>query len=64
MSLRVARIKKNMTQLDLGILVGVSQQTIAKWERGVSTPSHLSIIRKIEHYLDEPAGELFPDVFA
>ena len=36
--LKTMRKKKNMTQEQLGKILGVSQQAIAKWENGVSKP--------------------------
>ena len=33
-----ARIKKNMTQLNLADEIGVSYQAVSKWERGISMP--------------------------
>ncbi len=36
--LKVMRRKKNITQAQLGKILGVSQQAIAKWENGISKP--------------------------
>lgn len=63
MGLKVARIEKGLTQKQLSERVGVSQQTIAKWERGISTPSHFNNMRKIEAFLGKPIESLFPDIF-
>ena len=38
-SIKTSRENLGLTQADLAIRVGVSQQTIARWERGNSTPS-------------------------
>lgn len=63
MKLRVARIESGLSQKELALRVGVSQQTIAKWELGVTTPSHFGQIRQVEDELDTPAKKLFPDIF-
>lgn len=34
--IREARIRKNMTQMDLANEIGVSYQAVSNWERGVS----------------------------
>lgn len=62
-SLKIARISAELSQRDLSLIVGVSQQTIAKWERGITTPSRFSHLRILESALDEPADKLFPDIF-
>ena len=62
-SLKLARIGAGYSQGELAEFVGVSQQTIAKWELGITTPSHFSHLRKIESVLSEPAAVLFPDIF-
>lgn len=61
--LKLARISAELSQKELGDIVGVSQQTIAKWERGVSNPSHFRHMRAISGALGEPVELLFPDVF-
>lgn len=61
--LLVARVRKRLSQRELAAGVGVSQQTIAKWERGITTPSHFAHIRAMELALGEPAERLFPDIF-
>lgn len=63
LKLRLARIESRLTQAQLSEKIGVSQQTIAKWERGKTTPAHFEQIRALEKTLDKPASELFPDVF-
>lgn len=61
--LKIARISADLSQKDLAEAVGVSQQTIAKWELGITTPSHFTHLRLLENTLDEPADRLFPDIF-
>lgn len=34
-----ARKKANLSQTDVGARLGVHEQTVSKWERGVLTPS-------------------------
>lgn len=55
MKLRVARIESRLSQKELSDIVGVSQQTIAKWERGVTTPAEFTQIRTLEKTLQQPA---------
>lgn len=61
--LRIKRIENGYSQRELAGLVKVSQQTIAKWERGITTPSQFKQIRLLENLLNADAQELFPDVF-
>lgn len=61
--LKIARISAELSQKQLSEIIGVSQQTIAKWELGVTTPSHFTHLRLLENALDEPADLLFPDIF-
>lgn len=63
MRLKIARIESGLSQKELALRVGVSQQTIAKWELGLTTPSEFKQIRAIENELDASAKSLFPDVF-
>lgn len=42
--IREIRISKNETQLQLGISVGVVQQSVAAWEKGRSLPNIPSLI--------------------
>ena len=37
-NIKNARTKKNMTQLELADIVGVSYQAVSNWERGNSMP--------------------------
>ena len=34
------RLKKNLTQTQLGQMIGVSEKAISKWERGIGVPSY------------------------
>lgn len=51
MSLHDVRKKKGYTQSELGTLVGVTQQQIAKYEAGLSTPSK-RVMMLIAQHLD------------
>lgn len=62
-ALKVARIEAGLTQKQLADRVGVTQQTIAKWERGVSTPCHFKHMRSLERELKKPIEVLFSDLF-
>ena len=37
-NLKIARAKKDMTQKELAEQIGVSRQTVSKWELGSTTP--------------------------
>ncbi|WZL14762.1 transcriptional regulator [Vibrio phage vB_VpaM_XM1] len=63
MALKLARIESRLTQKELAEKVGVTQQTIAKWERGISTPNHFKDMREIEKVLGKPIEQMFADVF-
>ena len=43
--IRTLRTKKRMSQADLGSLIGIRPNTIAKWERGELTPRGTSIAK-------------------
>lgn len=38
MSLKAVRTNKNLTQTRAGVLIGVSRDTICRWEKGYATP--------------------------
>lgn len=63
MFLRIKRIENGYSQRELGAIVKVSQQTIAKWEKGITTPSEFKQIRLLENLLNADARDLFPDLF-
>lgn len=56
-NIQLFRREKNLTQEALAELVGVSRQTIAKWESGESTPD-LTLAGKLAEALDVPLDEL------
>ena len=51
------RIEKNLTQEELGNLLGVSGKAISKWERGESLPD-VAIIKKLSDNLGISSDEL------
>lgn len=61
--LKRARVSAGYTQEELAGFLGLSQQTISKYEKAVTTPSHFKIIRDCERLLGVRAEQLFPDVF-
>jgi len=63
MFLRIKRIENGYSQSELANVVKVSQQTIAKWEKGVTKPSEFKQIRLLENLLNADARDLFPDLF-
>lgn len=52
-----------LTQAELAEMIGISQQTISKYELGKITPGHFKIIRQYEKALGVSAEDLFPDIF-
>lgn len=61
--LKCARVRADLSQKELAIKIGVSQQTIAKWELGVSCPSQFKYMREISNILGQPMDQLFGDIF-
>ena len=56
-NIQILRKKRNLTQESLAELVGVTRQTIAKWESGESVPD-LSLAGKLAAVLDVALDEL------
>ncbi len=56
-NIQILRKKRNLTQESLAELVGVTRQTIAKWESGESVPD-LSLAGKLAAALDVTLDEL------
>lgn len=46
--LRSMRSKKNLSQVQLGELIGVSDKAISKWENNYTKPKGLSLARMSE----------------
>ena len=51
------RERKGLSQYQLGVLVGVSDKAVSKWENGASKP-RTNIIRKLSEVLDVSVDEL------
>lgn len=56
--IRAARLKKSMTQQELGELVGVNASAIAKYEKGVVVNIKRSTLQKIAKVLNMRPSEL------
>ena len=55
--IRLARMKKGMTQADLAENIGVSQGAVGQWEQGMTIPRPKHIVR-LSSLLDIPVEEL------
>lgn len=49
---------KNLTQRDLGNLIGYTDKNISKWERGISFPNNPNIINKLAEIFEISVEEL------
>ena len=58
LSIKVARVQKDMTQKDLAAAVGVSRQTIHAIEQGEYNPT-IKLCRAICRVLEKTLDELF-----
>ena len=58
LSIKVARVQKDMTQKDLAAAVGVSRQTINAIEQGEYNPT-IKLCRAICRVLEKTLDELF-----
>ena len=54
------RKSKGLSQRELGEKMGITQQTIAQYERAIEQPK-LMTVRKLAEALDVPIGELVTD---
>lgn len=61
MSLKVERVKKNLTQKELQVISGVSALTIGKIERGDKDSVMLGTYKKLAKALDIPVEELIKE---
>lgn len=57
-TLKVARVEKNMTQKELAQAVGISRQTMNAIERGEYNPT-IKLCRKICRLLEKSLDDLF-----
>lgn len=49
-SIKGARIEKGMTQKEVGDVMGVTPETISNWERNITSPSALQLMRLCKIY--------------
>lgn len=59
LNLKIARIKKKITQKELAEIVGISREQIVALENGRATNPNLDTIKKISKALDVSPLELF-----
>lgn len=57
MSLKAVRINKNLTQWEATLLIGISVDTLANYEKGASFPD-VPIIMKIEKVYGLPYSKI------
>lgn len=55
---RVLRAEKGLSQADLGVVLGVSRQTVNAIETGKYSPS-LQLAIKLARYFGQPVEEVF-----
>jgi transcriptional regulator with XRE-family HTH domain len=48
--LKIERIKKGETQVDLAKIVDVTKQTVSRWEKGEDFPKEEKLIKIVDHY--------------
>jgi Predicted transcription factor, homolog of eukaryotic MBF1 len=54
-----ARLKKGLTQRQLGEIIGKSNNAITNWEKGVNSPD-VDMIERLCSILEIPVCEMFP----
>lgn len=64
LALRAARVYLDLSQEALAAQIGVSQQTLAKYENGQALPRSFKTINELSRILNVPKAQLFPDLFA
>lgn len=52
------RDKKNVTQKDLATELGITQQMVSRYEKGIATPS-VKTAQKIAMFLDAEINDVF-----
>lgn len=60
--LKVLRAAANLTQTELGSLIGASQMQISNWERGRNLPRPQHMV-KLERLFNVPKEKIFFDTF-
>lgn len=61
MTLKVERVKKNLTQKDLQELTGISKPTIIKIEKGNTDVVALGVYKKLAQALEIPIEQLIKE---
>ncbi len=56
-TLKAARVNKNLTQKQAAELLGVTAEVIGNWERGITFPK-IPMIKKIEQLYGLPYSEI------
>ncbi|MBD3919290.1 helix-turn-helix domain-containing protein [Paenibacillus sp. PR3] len=56
--IKVLRVERNMTQQELGNLLGVTSQAVSKWETGITTPD-ITLLPKISKLFNCTIDSLF-----
>ena len=56
-TLKAARVNKNLTQKQAAELLGVTVEVIGNWERGITFPK-IPMIKKIEQLYGLPYSEI------
>lgn len=59
----VSRIKAGLSQKELADKIGVTQQSVTKWEKGLTQPSSFRIMNELEAVLKSKKECMFPDIF-
>lgn len=59
-NLKIARMKKNMSQNKLCKITGISRSALSQYENGKANPS-LKVMKKLSKALGVPVTELFFD---
>lgn len=63
-SIKGARIERNMTQEKAGKAIGVTKETISNWERGITAPTVPQLLKLCEVYGVEVRDIFLPEKLA
>lgn len=55
LTLKMLRVGKGLSQIELGKEIGVSQTTVSAWEKGSTSPSSKNIYALAKLYAVEPS---------
>jgi transcriptional regulator with XRE-family HTH domain len=59
-NIKAARESKDLTQKELGLLIGVDALAVSRWERGVGTPNGPNL-QAVAQHLQVEIGWLYTD---